>query len=311
MFVNKLLREIRLSGKWKSLYLKKHKVNKTREKLEKKYSKSVSNETSARLAYQYLENRYSKYLDSIIDKSLDVPMKGEPVKVIYWMWLQGEESAPSICKACLASIRKYLPDYEVIILTSENIYDYIDLPEYIKKKYEDKLITNTHFSDICRAALLTQKGGLWVDSTVLFTDRPKEYLDLPLFAFRDFSFLEGHPVVASSWLISSYKNHPILATTLKMLYKYWEDTSLLLDYFVFHYFFKMVTDRYQKLWKAVPNYPNKAPHVLQFELLDEYDENRLNQIKKMSPVHKLNWKLKRNENKKDFYQAICNQEIFK
>lgn len=311
MFISKLFKNMRLSGKWKSLYLKKHKLEKVNRKITKKYNSGLAHIYVNSLAYSYLEKRYGKYLDSIIDLSSDKKMNSKPEKIIWWMWLQGEENAPSICKACLASIRKELPDYKVVVLTNDNIFDYVKIPEIIKNKYQQGLIYRTQFSDYMRTALLVEHGGIWVDSTVLFTDNPKEYLELPLFMFKEFSFQKDYPSAASSWFIASCKHHPILEATLNLLTKYWTDTSLLLDYFVYHYFIKMVTNRYQNLWKNVPNYPNRAPHVLQFELLDEYNEVRFNQIKKMSPVHKLNWKLSREENKNDFYYAICSQEVFK
>ena len=315
MFVSKLFKNIKLSGKWKTVYIKKHKLYKKGSKIAKKYNSSLAHLYVNSLAYSYLDKRYHKYLDSIVDPSLDKKIDTKPEKIIWWMWLQGEENAPEICKACLKSIRKELPDYKVVVLTSDNLFDYVHIPENIKTKYQQGYIPRAHFSDIARLSLLVEHGGVWADSTTLFTGNPKEYLELPLFMFKDFSFQENHPSAASNWLIASCKHHPILEATLKLLLKYWSDTSLLLDYYIFHYFLKMVTNRYPNLWKDVPNYPNKVPHILQFELFDDYSEKRFKQISSLSPIHKLNWHYqdtdKANENKKDFYHAICNQEIFK
>ena len=310
MFVNKLFNQMKLSGKWKSLYLKKHKVNSYREKISKKLGVSAGETYASAFAYSLLEKRYGKYLDSIIDKNLDKPLNSKPEKIIWWMWLQGEENAPELCKVCLKSIRKYLPDYEVKVLTSENIFEYIHVSENIKNKYQKGLISHAHFSDIARANLLSEHGGIWIDSTVLLTSNPKTLLEKPLFCFKDFSFNKDHPFAASSWFIASCKHHPIMDATVKLLNKYWDDTSLLLDYFVYHYFFNMVSKRYINLWKDVPNYPNKNPHVLQFELFDDYSESRFKEICDLSPIHKLTWKVT-SENKKDFYHYIYNGETLK
>lgn len=314
MFVTKLFRNMKLSGKWKTLFIKKHKVTKLTKKAEKKYGKGAGMLLGYSLAFKYLNDRYSKYLDSIVDPNLDVELNSKPEKIIWWMWLQGEENAPDICKSCLKSIKDKLPDYKVNVLTDDNLFDFVHVSDNIKKKYQSGLITRTHFSDICRAALLSEYGGIWVDSTVLFTGDAKEYLELPLFCFKNFEWSKDHPMAASSWLITSCKHHPIIDTTFKLLTKYWDDTSLLIDYYTYHYFFKMATLRYSKLWKAVPNFPNKIPHILQYELFDDFDKNRYQQICKLSPIHKLNWHYqntdKASENKKDFYHAICELKIF-
>ena len=103
---------------------------------------------------------------------------------MWWCWFQGEENAPDLCKKCLESLRKYLKDREIIVITEKNMYDYIDFPDFIKEKYNKGIITRTHLSDLLRIQLLIKYGGTWIDSTVLFTgfnDLTKSYFDVPLF----------------------------------------------------------------------------------------------------------------------------------
>lgn len=41
-------------------------------------------------------------------------------------------------------------------------------------------------------------------------------------------------------------------------------------------------------WERVPSFCNCNPHLMQFELLDDYSEERWNQLLRFSDFHKLN-----------------------
>ena len=208
---------------------------------------------------------------------------------VWWCWLQGEENAPELNKACLASLRENLIDREVIVITEENLFKYIDFPEYITKKYKKGIISRTHFSDLIRIELLTKYGGTWIDSSVYCTEYNRIFFDKPLFVFQNWK--RNNPsVISSSWFITAEKDNPILKATKQLLYEYWKKNSFFIDYFLFHFFFTMATEKYKKLWEEIPRYSNIPPHILQFELLSEFSEERFEEIKKMSSFHKLNQK---------------------
>ena len=91
-------------------------------------------------------------------------------RTVWICWLQGRDNAPELVKACINSIENNLKDFNIVILTEENISKYTMLPVHVMKKYNEGKITRTHFSDILRVSILCEYGGLWVDSTVLCTD---------------------------------------------------------------------------------------------------------------------------------------------
>ena len=68
--------------------------------------------------YTKLKKKYQHYLDSL---PLYEPT-GIKNKTIWWCWLQGEDAAPPLCKACLSSIRKHFPDYKIVIINNMNKY---------------------------------------------------------------------------------------------------------------------------------------------------------------------------------------------
>ena len=272
----------------------------------KELSTSQKNRINEWHFYLFLKTKYKRYIKNLEEYQL--PSILEKPKIIWWSWLQGEAKAPLICKACLASLRKFYPDYDIKILTEENMWNYITIPDYIKTKYENGVISRTHFSDILRTCLLVEHGGIWIDSTVLCTERFKyDEFEIPLFFYQNYD-RGADSIVGSSWLLSSCKNHPILLTTRDLLFRYWEKSNYLIYYFLFHLFFTMAWNKYSDLAQHVPLSSNLPPHVLQHEWLNEFNKLRWNQIKDQSKFHKISWKLSSDINiKGTFLENILNE----
>lgn len=76
---------------------------------------------------------------------------------------------PDIVKACYASTKRYANQHPVILITEQNYQEYATMPDYILQKVKKHEISLTHFSDMLRINLLKQHGGIWTDSTLLFT----------------------------------------------------------------------------------------------------------------------------------------------
>ncbi|MCL2246260.1 MAG: capsular polysaccharide synthesis protein [Lentimicrobiaceae bacterium] len=213
---------------------------------------------------------------------------------IWVCWLQGFEHAPELVKRCLESIRKNSAGREVIELNEENLSKYITFPDYINNKYKKGQITMTHFSDILRINLLAEYGGIWIDATVFLSAPLPDYIfQSPLFCFKN-SLLSSGKGKASSWFIAAEAQNKILLETRSLLYEYWRRNNFLKHYFLFHLFFSIASESDEinkKQWKSIHYFNNLNPHVLQFELFDPYNEQRLNEIYAFSAVHKLNYKV--------------------
>lgn len=94
------------------------------------------------------------------------PNDGGVPKIVWFSWLQGIDQAPDLVKVCLASQRKHLPDYEFRVFDLSNYQHWIELPEYIVRKYKKGLIPAASFSDLLRLSVLQKYGGVWMDATV-------------------------------------------------------------------------------------------------------------------------------------------------
>ena len=233
----------------------------------------------------------SKYKNFLKHYSAQIQTNHEYSDKIWWCWLQGEEKAPNLCKACLNSIRKTCPEHEIIVITEENYKDYVSFPDFIIEKYQKGLISKTHFSDLLRLQLLITHGGAWIDSTCYLSEKPDFIFNTPLFVFQN-KERGDNAIAASSWLISSEKNNPILILTRDMLFDWWKKHNHLFHYFLVHFFFTMATEFFKNEWQRVPFYSNLPCHIMQRELFNPFETARFEQIKKMSAIHKLTYKFK-------------------
>nr|USW91377.1 putative glycosyl transferase [Streptococcus pneumoniae] len=232
---------------------------------------------------------------------------------VWICWFQGEERPPELIRTCIQSMRTHFLGREIIVLTEENISDYIDIPDYITDKYKKGSISRAHYSDILRVELLCRYGGLWVDVTVLNTGGDFSNLELPLFVYKslDLSRKDSQAIVASSWLISSYSNHPILLYARKLLWEYWRRKNSLCNYFLFHIFFTIATELYPIEWSAVLTFNNHSPHMLNFELNNQFSEKRWEQLKQISVFHKLNHHIDYSIGVNNFYKFIVSSKVEK
>ena len=205
--------------------------------------------------------------------------------------------------ANLNSIKKNCKDFKIIIIDELNIDKYIHMPFYIIQKYKKEKISKTHFSDLLRAELLIKYGGTWMDSSVLITNYDERFFNKDLFFFGEKNSVG---CIGSNWFITSEKGNPILRTTLDLLYEYWRKNDFLFNYFIFHLFFKMSSDKYQKDYKNIPFISNGPPHELQRMLKEKYNETKYKIILNKISIHKLSIHLSIFKNN-SFYNHIIEE----
>lgn len=252
--------------------------------IKNKYIKELQIEDKC---YKKLEKEFHSFISEY--KYCDEESKVN--RTVWICWMQGEENAPDLVKACIGSARKKLKEYDIILLTESNISDYITFPEHIIKKYNEGKISKTHFSDILRIAILCKYGGLWLDATVFCTDGEfaDRIINLPLFLYKVMNLDQNdeEAIMASSWLISAKSNNHILMLTRDILYRYWEKHDYLINFFLVHLCFALAAKENREEWDSIPMYNNRSPHTLMFELANPFNQDRWNEISKMSNFHKL------------------------
>ncbi len=260
-----------------------------------------------------LEKKYKKTLINF-DENYDDTLPHESSNKVWVCWLQGMDNAPMIVKKCYESLKQNMPDRDIILITSKNISDYVQFPDYITDKWKTGQISNTHLTDLLRLELLIQYGGMWVDATVFCSDS-----NIPDYIFNSNLFMyqclkpgrDGHSHLISSWLISAKTNNKILMATRKLCYEYWKTHNDLMDYYLLHDFMSIVLEFYPDEWGKIIPADNASSHELLLRLFDNYDRDLWHAIKEYTPFHKLTYKFSKEEEKlKDtFYSQLIKNEI--
>lgn len=262
--------------------------------------------------YRYLRKRYWHYIDTI-DFSRFEKTHTHCNKV--WVcWFQGMESAPFVVQKCYESMQRNLKNKEIILLTDDNIKDFVEFPDYIWERYNSGCFTKTHFTDLLRLELLIKYGGYWIDSTVLMTgDIPQYISNSELFLFQNLKpGLDGEAVGISSWFISASTNNKLLITVRELMYEYWRRNRKLIDYFLIHNFIRMAMEKFPEEEERMVKAPNSTPHILLLDMFKPFDSFKYEAMKQMTSIHKLAYKRSEEDMSKKgtYFYEIINKNNF-
>lgn len=245
----------------------------------------------------HLRKQYITFLKDLIQKYTHAEHIRNKSNKVWICWLQGMDNAPEIVKICHASIKRYLVDREIVVITEESINKYVEFPEHIQRKYKEGKIPAAQYSDLLRLELLIRYGGTWIDSTVLCTGNVNDninvndYLNADLFLFQFLNKDETRFRGISNWLITSSPNQKVLLILRDILYQYWYDYDCLVAYFIFHIFFSMIAEELPEEIEKMPQKSNRYCFYLEHRLSDIYQEEWMRELTSRCCFHKLNRRL--------------------
>lgn len=242
--------------------------------------------------FNFLKAEFSDIAQMYREKKTDSAFK--KVDKIWVFWYQGYDSAPPLVKKCIDSIFRHAAGHEVVLLTKENIAQYVQFPPYIMEKLEKGCFSLTHFSDMLRMELLSTHGGLWLDATIFVSqDIPSEFFDAPYFTIHYTKSTSS--ITGGKWTgfcQSGCADSVVHSFCRDVFRAYWKKYDVLADYFLIDY---VTSFGYQSvpaiadLIDAVP-LNNEGIKELDKHFSDEYSEELLKSILGSSVFFKLNWK---------------------
>lgn len=259
---------------------------------------------------EYFEKRFGDYYASY-DYSKPLKNYSSDLRDRIWIcWWQGEENAPEVVKRCIESIRRSAGDHIVTLITEDNLKDYVDIPQWVFDKHKAGLISRTHLSDILRLSLLSQHGGMWLDTTFFCTDdcRLSDYFQYPLWSIKRPDYL--HCSIASGYfatysLCCDYEHRYVFSVIKDFFLEYWANSNKVIDYLTLDYMF-VLAQKYDSRIKAafskiVAN--NPLCDELFKVLGSAFDENEWTSMKEETHLFKLSWKhsFSKNFNGKETY----------
>lgn len=272
---------------------------------------------------------YSEDFSDIIDKYRKIESRdtSKGKKYVWVYWMQGYEGMPETVRMCLESIKRHVgQDVEVVVLSQDNLWDWIEVPEHIWQKVLKGKISLTHFSDVVRFELLYRYGGLWIDSTVLVSsDIPDKYFDMPLYTVKleessateatllpqTYSPIDFYGRV-TSFLIGGNAGNPLFGFVLEMFYKYWEKYDRVLEGHPINICYAIAYREFEwaRKWIDAIDRNNIKVEDLFAHLNDEYSQDKFEEIVNNQVFNKLTWKVNFNRvtdaGKETMYGHICN-----
>lgn len=264
------------------------------------------------LYYKYFKKKYYKRCTS--ERDWEEKEKKKNSDTVWICWLQGMEHAPELVQTCLKSVKEQLPDKKIILLNKENIFDYIELPDYIIEKWKKGIIGPAHFSDLVRLEILIKYGGYWIDSTVLCTDNTlfSHIENEPLFMFSFYYFGFNPEIMElNNWFIYSCTNNNILCLIRKFLLEYWKDHNRVKDYFVFQIMSTLAIDYYAEEFARMPIVSQVDAHILATYIYDSFDKNKYELLKTQTGIHKLSTRFEQEKlTENTFYDVVIRRQEF-
>lgn len=191
-----------------------------------------------RMAIELLEKEYSSIF--LKYKNLPYEIEREENRNLFLYWATGFETAPEIVTLCVEHVKKFYPEYQIHLLSDENIAEYVHLDERILKYHKEGKITVQTFSDILRFNLLYEYGGYWIDSSVLFLGKlPLDELLLEhgfysLNHQTDF-FRDVYDVTWTTYFLGCDRKNPNMGAIVEIYNEYYQKHDYAIDYFMTDY----------------------------------------------------------------------------
>ena len=191
-----------------------------------------------RMVLSYLEKEYGQIFLKYKNEKKTLIFKNTIISELpIWIcWFDGIEKAPPLVQRCINSIYEHANGHPVNFITWDTVFNYIEIPFYIKEKVLKKEMSYAHYSDIIRIFLLEKYGGIWLDATIYcIKDIPDEY-----FRYQFFSCKSNLPTPGcvsnnrwTTFCLGGYKEN-VLFQCLKTFYlEYWKREKHAIDYLFF------------------------------------------------------------------------------
>lgn len=233
-------------------------------------------------------------------------------RIVHLLWFQGRDAAPEVVQRNLARWESLNSGHEVKVWDEAGVADLLS-----GSGLANDGLSRQSLSDIFRAKLLAEHGGVWADATVY----PVEPLDdwLPQATSSGFFAFEREDVPLSSWFIASTPGHHLAARWWEEVQRVWSvprqvssvvalpqhparcvapatiDEASELPYFWFHCLFAHVlkTDPVAaQMWGDRHHLSAMPAHRLQDLCREQRNpsERQLASALAASPVQKLDWR---------------------
>lgn len=227
------------------------------------------------------------------------PAPEQPIPV-FCLWWDGLEGAPECVVRCVASHRQWLkaPRFDYVLLTRENVGDYVELPEEIRRRFEAGRMSLTHLSDYIRARLLYRYGGLWIDSTLLVTGPFGEaFFSLPFYTNKKFTYARNNRRLIPAGRYTCYfmkaePGSPLFDFVAGSFERYWQRYDEMFEYYLLDYLIHTAGSLIPSVGAMIDAVPENNRRV--FDLYEmrnaPWDSDAVSALLQENVIHKFSYK---------------------
>lgn len=252
---------------------------------------------------EWLDSYFNRKYSDILSKYKNLEDKEETVEKhnIWVFWGQGADAMPELVRACYNQLIRH--NSNVVLVTSDNVNDIIDLPKGVFEKVKRGIIGWANYSDIIRNTILSKYGGLWLDATVWVAGEiPMSKLKkLPIFTAKNKEKIYSNSVCYwssfdlnwSSWCLwANNKNNILFCFVRDMLQAIAEREHYWPDYVIQDYFYYFACQRFKQVREQMElisiNSPNRGK--LADILNEKYDKKKFDLLMSEGLVFKLRYR---------------------
>ena len=265
-----------------------------------------------------MQDLLQKYNREPLDCNTQKNVVAVDQKIPIWIcWWQGIDQAPELVKKCIASVERYAPQdcTEIRLITFENYMEYVTFSDVIAQRFNDGKITLTHLSDILRAKLLYQYGGLWLDATYFISDARFE----KIFEKNFYTIKAGGMTWSGDYLVRGRwsgnfmllpKGHALAGFLVDAFERYWSVRDTLMDYFLIDFLIKLAYEYIPDVHRQIEECPVGNTQFLRLmeSINMAYDEEIWQELQSDTLAHKLSYKEKLNlwdeQGRETFYSKV-------
>ncbi|MBD1573288.1 hypothetical protein HC725_08385 [Vibrio sp. S17_S38] len=169
-----------------------------------------------------LSDRANQSLNKLLEPTKKTINNNDIPKIIWIFWDSGFDNAPDVVHKSVSSWKNMNPDYEIRLLSNDNINEYIDFDFNCIFNLSSIHCLPAIKSDILRLYLLSKYGGIWADATTFCLQPLSFWLKeasshCGLFTFKH-KYNNTRPIEV--WFIASPKASPIINDTLAKIINY-------------------------------------------------------------------------------------------
>ena len=262
-----------------------------------------------RCILDWMRKNYSSVIEKYRHRIYDTVENLDSNAPVWSVWWQGEDNAPEVVKMCFAGVNARRGAHPFRIITKDNFREYIDIPEHITRKVQNKTISLTHFSDILRVYLLYHYGGLWMDATVLAVDDiPEEIFRHEFFSIKSGFNPKSFSVPMGRWTSffqAAHKGSMLCGFALDFHIEYWKEHNMPVDYILIDYIYALAYEEYPECRELLDSVPvnNKDIERLMPLLNQRWDSGKFEELSASTRFFKLS-------HKHSFVKAVSGQETF-